>query len=66
MNFVQMVSAYIGRLSEVMVTNQLLSGVLFSVTATDIQVQESPTVYTPVGALVTVPIRNVDYVRVLP
>lgn len=66
MDFVQMVSAYIGRSTDVMVTNQLVAGTLAAVTATEIQVLEAPTVYTSPGVLVTVPIRNVDFVRILP
>lgn len=66
MDFVQMVSAYIGRPAEIAVPNLIVTGTLVAVTAVDIQIQEAPTIYTPTPVLATVPIRNIDYVRVIP
>lgn len=66
MDFVQMVSAYVGHSTEVLVTNQIVTGTLTAVSTTELQVQESPTVYSPSGTTVTVFLRSVDYVRILP
>lgn len=66
MDFLQMVSAYVGRSTEVLVTNQIVTGTLTAVSTTELQVQELPTVYSPSGTMVTILLRSVDYVRILP
>lgn len=66
MDFTQMVSSYVGRSTDLMVTNQIVTGTLTAVSTTELQVEESPTVYSPSGTAVTVLVRSVDYVRILP
>ena len=64
MSFVDILATYIGRTVEVVVPNTLVDGTLTSVQPSFLQVQVAPISYGG-GQTVTVPLTNVDYVRVL-
>ena len=64
--FVQALSGYIGSTVEVMVTNQVFEGSLTAVTPSTMQVTEStPVEYVPSGTPVTIPLPQVEFVRII-
>jgi hypothetical protein len=65
MTFAQMLATFLGRSAEVMVPNQMLDGTLISVTATELALQATSPVYGPTPTAVSVPLINIDFVRIL-
>ncbi len=64
MNFVSILSSFIGRTVEVVVPGSMYEGTLTVVQISFIQVQEPPIVYSQ-PVTVTIPTTNIDYVRIL-
>ena len=65
MTFTSLLSAYIGRTVEIVVTGAFFEGTLTSVGTTVIQIEESPTIYGGPPVLATIPSSSIDLVRIL-
>lgn len=65
MTFAQMLATFLGHSAEVMVPNQMFDGTLISVTATELALQATSPVYGPTPTQISVPLINIDFVRIL-
>ncbi|MCF8567631.1 hypothetical protein LLE49_23205 [Alicyclobacillus tolerans] len=64
MNFQQMLTGFIDYTVDVAVPNQFIDGKLLAAGAADLVLQSTPPIYGPT-AQITVPYRNISYVRVI-